>query len=195
MRWNKNDHFTVENLYTFECRTPDDVLALFHFGIKNKVVSSHNMNNASSRSHTMMTLTLEQTDATNPDNVVVSKLQLVDLAGSERQAFTGNQANKESIDINKSLFTLRQVITALTEKKTNANGTQSGASYIPYRESKLTSVLRQSLGGNSFCLMIACLNPCDMYIEENINTLQYASKASFISNKPIKNEDPKMMLI
>jgi hypothetical protein len=84
MKWNKNDHFSVENLYTFECRSPEDVLALFHFGIRNKVVSSHNMNNASSRSHTMMTLTLEQTDVTNPDNVVVSKLQLVDLAGSER---------------------------------------------------------------------------------------------------------------
>lgn len=65
------------------------------------------MNNSSSRSHTMLTLTLEQVDIRNPDNIVVSKLQLVDLAGSERQAFTGNQANKESIDINKSLFTLR----------------------------------------------------------------------------------------
>lgn len=114
---------------------------------------------------------------------------MVDLAGSERQAFTGNQANKESIDINKSLFTLRQVITALTDKK------QQSQQYIPYRESKLTSLLRHSLGGNSYCLMIACLNPCDLYIEENINTLQYASKASYISNKPIKNEDPKMRLI
>ena len=117
---------------------------------------------------------------------------MVDLAGSERQAFTGNQANKESIDINKSLFTLRQVITALTDKK-NQGVNQN--QFIPYRESKLTSLLRHSLGGNSYCLMIACLNPCDMYIEENINTLQYASKASYISNKPIKNEDPKMRLI
>ena len=90
---------------------------------------------------------------------------MVDLAGSERQAFTGNHANKESIDINKSLFTLRQVITALTDKK------QQSQQYIPYRESKLTSLLRHSLGGNSYCLMIACLNPCDLYIEENINTL------------------------
>ena len=115
---------------------------------------------------------------------------MVDLAGSERQAFTGNQANKESIDINKSLFTLRQVITALTDKN---NKNQNP--YIPYRESKLTSLLRHSLGGNSYCLMIACLNPCDMYIEENINTLQYASRASYISNKPVKNDDPKMRLI
>jgi hypothetical protein len=95
----------------------------------------------------------------------------VDLAGSERQSQTGNIANKESIDINKSLFTLRQVITALTERN---KGGGSG-SYIPYRDSKLTCLLRQSLGGNSYCLMIACLNPCDAQIEENISTMQYAS--------------------
>ena len=107
LKWNKNDIFSVENLYTFECKTVDDVMALYHFGIKNKVVASHNMNNSSSRSHSMLSLTVEQVDTSNPDNVVVSKLQLVDLAGSERQSQTGNAANKESIDINKSLFTLR----------------------------------------------------------------------------------------
>ena len=67
--------------------------------------------------------------------------------------------------------------------------------FVPYRDSKLTSLLRQSLGGNSYCLMIACLNPCDVHIEENISTLNYASRASFISNKPIKNEDPKLRQI
>ena len=168
-------------------------MALYHFGIKNKVVASHSMNNQSSRSHTMLSLTVEQIDIKNPDNIITSKLQLVDLAGSERQAFTGNQANKESIDINKSLFTLRQVITALTDAKKNPNGQQ--AQYVPYRESKLTSLLRHSLGGNSYCLMIACLNPCDLYLEENVNTLQYAGKASYISNKPVKNDDPRMRQI
>jgi len=59
LKWNKHDHFTVENLYTFECRSPDDVLALYHFGIRNKVVASHNMNNSSSRSHTMLSLAVE----------------------------------------------------------------------------------------------------------------------------------------
>lgn len=82
-------------------------MALYHFGLKNKIVASHSMNNQSSRSHTMLSLTVEQIDSKNPDNIITSKLQMVDLAGSERQAFTGNQANKESIDINKSLFTLR----------------------------------------------------------------------------------------
>lgn len=110
------DIFMVENLYTFECRSADDILALYHFGIKNKIVASHNMNNASSRSHSMLKLTVETIDAKNPEDVVVSTLQLVDLAGSERQGLTGQAATKESIEINKSLLTLRQVITALTEQ-------------------------------------------------------------------------------
>lgn len=139
LKWNKNDIFSVENLYTFECKSVEDVMALYHFGIKNKVVASHNMNNSSSRSHSMLSLTVEQVSISNVDNVVVSKLQLVDLAGSERQSQTGQAANKESIDINKSLFTLRQVITALTEKK---KGQSSSQSYIPYRDSKLTCLLR-----------------------------------------------------
>ena len=67
--------------------------------------------------------------------------------------------------------------------------------HIPYRDSKLTCLLKQSIGGNSFCLMIACLSPSDAYLEENLSTLTYATKASFISNEPVKNEDPKTKLI
>jgi|TARA_B110000285_G_scaffold231603_1_gene300707 kinesin family protein 4/21/27 len=74
LKWSKNDVFSVENLYTFECKTVDDVMALYHFGIKNKVVASHNMNNSSSRSHSMLSLTVEQVEVSNLDNVVVSKL-------------------------------------------------------------------------------------------------------------------------
>jgi kinesin family protein 4/21/27 len=129
------DYFQVENLYTFECRSAEDVMALFHFGVKNKVIASHNMNESSSRSHSMLKLTLECVDGRSPDNVVVSTLQLVDLAGSEKMKETGNVATKESIEINKSLMTLRQVITALTENS-------SATSYIPYRDSKLTCLLR-----------------------------------------------------
>jgi hypothetical protein len=142
LKWNKNDIFTVENLYTFECRSVEDVMALYHFGIKNKVVASHNMNNASSRSHSILSLIVEQVGVDNPDNVVVSKLQLVDLAGSERQSQTGKSANKESIDINKSLFTLRQVITALNEQQNQPNRGPNQGTYIPYRDSKLTCLIR-----------------------------------------------------
>ena len=81
------------------------------------------------------------------------------------------------------------MITALTERVAGQQG------YVPYRDSKLTCLLRQSLGGNSFTLMLACLNPCDAQMDENLSTLSYASKASFISNKPVKNEDPKTQQI
>ena len=78
------DIFVVENLYTFECKTAEDILALYNFGLKNRVVASHNMNNQSSRSHSMLKVSLESVDARNPESTVVSTLQLVDLAGSER---------------------------------------------------------------------------------------------------------------
>lgn len=81
-------------------------------------------------------------------------------------------------------MTLKQVIAAISDAK-------SSETYIPYRDSNLTCLLRQSLGGNSFCLMIACLNPCDTQIDENFSTLKYAHKTSMISNKPVKNIDPK----
>ena len=95
---------------------------------------------------------------------------------------------KESIDINQSLFVLRKVITALTEQKGNAEH-----NFIPYRESKLTQLLKQSLGGNSYTLMMACLSPSDRFIEENLSTLNYAAKASLISNIPTKNVDPQIL--
>lgn len=150
------------------------------------------MNNASSRSHCIFTINVEQSSADDVNNVVISKLQLVDLAGSERAGLTGNTgiAYKESIDINKSLLTLRKVINGLSDNK----GSKAKA-HIPYRESKLTCLLKQSLGGNSYCLMIACLPPSDAYLDENISTLTYATKASYISNEPNKNEDPRMKII
>jgi len=115
---------------------------------------------------------------------------MVDLAGSEKQSHTGTtgQQAKESIDINKSLLVLRKVITALTE----ARGHQD-MNFIPYRESKLTQLLKQSLGGNSYTLMMACLSPSDRFLEENLSTLNYAARASLISNIPIKNIDPQIL--
>jgi len=121
----------------------------------------------------------------------VSRLQLVDLAGSEKQSLTGTtgQQAKESIDINKSLLVLRKVITALTDSKGD------NPKFVPYRESKLTQLLKQSLGGNSYTLMMACLSPSDRFIEENISTLNYAARASLISNLPTKNVDPQVLQV
>ncbi len=88
LKWNAYEVFTVENLYTIECQSYDDIMNLFHIGIKNKVVGSHKLNLSSSRSHTVFTITVESIDSEAPDNIILSKLQLVDLAGSERQSFT-----------------------------------------------------------------------------------------------------------
>ena len=115
---------------------------MYNKGVKNKIVASHNLNQVSSRSHALFTITLEIIDNAAVDNVVTSKLQLVDLAGSERSSLTGNTglAAKEAIEINKSLFTLRQVITSLAEGAQKKN--KQLASHIPYRDSKLTSLLK-----------------------------------------------------
>jgi len=84
VRYTKKEQFSVENLYVFECRTAEEILHLFHSGIKNKIVASHNLNHASSRSHAIFSVTVETVDPNNHDNVITSKLQLVDLAGSEK---------------------------------------------------------------------------------------------------------------
>ncbi len=123
---------------------------------------------------------------------MTSKLQLVDLAGSERAGILSGNAKmaKECIEINKSLFTLRQVITTLTEAQSTGKSI-----YIPYRDSKLTSLLRQSIGGNSYSLMIPCIAPNDRFFDENLSTLNYATKAAYIANQPVRNQDPKLSVI
>mmetsp|Transcript_23001 Transcript_23001/g.30590 ORF Transcript_23001/g.30590 Transcript_23001/m.30590 type:complete len:202 (+) Transcript_23001:871-1476(+) len=145
LKWNQYDVYTVENLLNVECESVDEILHLFHYGLQNKTIGSHRMNMTSSRSHTIFSITVEQTLASNPDNTIISKLQIVDLAGSERQSLTKTEgiAQKESIEINKSLFTLRKVITALTEKTAKQNnGHDTKDVYVPYRDSKLTCLLR-----------------------------------------------------
>ena len=190
LRWNKQEEFYVENLFMHPCYSFSDVFAYYNSGIRNKIMSGHNANAASSRSHCILSLNVEAMD-TESGSILTSKLQLVDLAGSEKASQTGNEgaALKESIEINKALFTLRQVITTL------AGGKDSDLSFVPYRDSKLTSLLKQSIGGNSFCLMIACISPLDSFLEDNISTLSYATKASCIANDPIKNLDPKTKVI
>jgi hypothetical protein len=201
LRWTSTNEegFYVEGLMVKECTTPDDVLGQFHKGIQNKIMASHTMNAASSRSHCLFTLHLTLVDANNPTGVAIrSKFCLVDLAGSERASQTKATGNvlRESIGINKSLFVLRKVIdTVVMAAGPGGGGGGDSKEHIPYRDSKLTSLLQQSLGGNSMTLMIACLSPSDTYVEENMSTLTYASKASSISNDPVKNEDPQTKLI
>ena len=168
----------------------------FESGLKNRISASHKLNLQSSRSHSILTIRIESFDKTGGSNSILSsKLELVDLAGSERIGQTGTEGRqaKESIDINKSLFTLRQVISILADS--NKSKGQKDRSYVPYRDSKLTSILKQSIGGNSYCLMIACICPSDHFIDENISTLTYATKASYITNQPTVNDDPRSKTI
>ena len=134
MRWNKHDEFYVENLYSYPCFNTEEVMIHYNKGLGNKIMASHNLNANSSRSHCIFCLTVEALDKSG--RVLHSKFQIVDLAGSEKTSLTGNEGVKlkESIEINKALFALRQVITNLS----------SGDSHIPSRDSKLTS--RQVLG-------------------------------------------------
>ena len=119
---------------------------------------------------------------------MASKLNLVDLAGSERLSKTGAEGDrlKEAQKINLSLSALGNVISALVDGKSH---------HIPYRDSKLTRLLQDSLGGNTKTVMIANCSPADYTYDETLSTLRYASRAKFIKNKPIINEDPKDALL
>jgi len=128
------------------------------------------------------------TDKEGETHVKVGKLNMVDLAGSERQVKTGATGDrlKEATKINLSLSTLCHVISSLTDPK---------CTYIPYRDSRLTRILQDSLGGNTKTVMIAAIGPADYNTEETISTLRYANRAKQIQNKPRINEDPKDAMI
>jgi len=126
-------------------------------GARNKTMARHRMNMNSSRSHTILTIRVQSFDNEDPKNILSSKFELVDLAGSERQSVTGTTGRqfREGIEINKSLFTLRQVISSLFEYNKNLNKMDKEAEFhVPYRDSKLTSILKQSIGGNNYCVMV-----------------------------------------
>ena len=180
----------VKDLSTFVVKTPADLMDVFNEGTLNRHVGATNMNAESSRSHSVFTITVEssQIKEDGKAHIMVGKLNIVDLAGSERQSKTGATGDrlKEASKINLSLSTLCHVISSLIDPK---------CTYIPYRDSKLTRILQDSLGGNTKTVMIANLGPADYNFEETISTLRYASRAKAIENKPRINEDPKDAMI
>ncbi|XP_066502729.1 kinesin family member 4 [Hoplias malabaricus] len=167
--------------------TAQEMVGCLEVGNSARTVGSTAMNAASSRSHAIFTITLEQRRGGDKTDLVVSKLHLVDLAGSERQKKTKAEGDrlKEGISINRGLLSLGNVISALGDESKKG-------SFVPYRDSKLTRLLQDSLGGNSHTLMIACVSPADSNIEETINTLRYADRARKIKNKPVLNVDPQV---
>ncbi|XP_051894933.1 kinesin-like protein KIF17 [Pristis pectinata] len=163
---------------------------IMDIGWGNRAVGYTLMNKDSSRSHSIFTIHLEMCsiDDNGKDHIRVGKLNLVDLAGSERQAKTGATGDrlKEATKINLSLSALGNVISALVDGRSK---------HIPYRDSKLTRMLQDSLGGNTKTLMVACLSPADNNYDESLSTLRYANRAKNIKNKPRINEDPKDALL
>ncbi|XP_045638008.1 kinesin-like protein KIF17 isoform X3 [Ursus americanus] len=159
-------------------------------GWKNRSVGYTLMNKDSSRSHSIFTVSIEiyAVDEWGKDHLRAGKLNLVDLAGSERQSKTGatGERLKEATKINLSLSALGNVISALVDGR---------CKHIPYRDSKLTRLLQDSLGGNTKTLMVACLSPADNNYDETLSTLRYANRAKNIKNKPHINEDPKDALL
>lgn len=192
IRWTRHDHFEVENLFVFECDNADQMREMLMMGVKEKVMSAHAMNQQSSRSHCIFTIHVHSWDPNAPECVIKSELSVVDLAGSEKLALLSSnpsaQLLKESIEINTSLLSLGKVITALASNSRNHQ-------HVPYRDSKLTKLLKHALGGNSMTAMIACIAPVDAYVEETTSTLLYAGRARNITTVPKINEDPRTALI
>ncbi|XP_067931549.1 kinesin-like protein KIF12 [Watersipora subatra] len=194
MRWSANKGFYIENLFTIQCETFDDLMAVLEEGLNNKSTSAHNMNDFSSRSHSMLTINIEseQKDAVD-ENLYITKhgkLTFVDLAGSEKVKDTNTSGDQllETNNINKSLLVLGKCISALGDAK-KRNG------HIPYRDSKLTKLLSDSIGGSSVTLMIACVSPSKSNQGETMNTLRYATRTKKIKNKPVVKMDPRESFI
>ncbi|KAM6471784.1 kinesin-like protein KIF3A isoform 1-T1 [Liasis olivaceus] len=180
----------IKDLSAYVVNNADDMDRIMTLGHKNRSVGATNMNEHSSRSHAIFTITIECSEKGVDGNIHVrmGKLHLVDLAGSERQAKTGatGQRLKEATKINLSLSTLGNVISALVDGK---------STHVPYRNSKLTRLLQDSLGGNSKTMMCANIGPADYNYDETISTLRYANRAKNIKNKARINEDPKDALL
>ncbi|KAK6160661.1 hypothetical protein DH2020_004042 [Rehmannia glutinosa] len=204
IRETSNGVITLAGSTECSVKTLKEMADCLEQGSLSRATGSTNMNNQSSRSHAIFTITMEQMRRLHPGNsndsnlndcmteeYLCAKLHLVDLAGSERAKRTGSDGLrfKEGVHINKGLLALGNVISALGDEKKRKEGL-----HVPYRDSKLTRLLQDSLGGNSRTVMIGKIcffcSPADINAEETLNTLKYANRARNIQNKPIINRDP-----
>ena len=175
----------VKDLTDVVVKSVSDIDRVLQKGKKYRSVGATLMNAGSSRSHAIFSIVVECCSTDGKDeHIRVGKLNLVDLAGSERQSKTGatGERLKEATKINLSLSALGNVISALVDGKSN---------HIPYRDSKLTRILQDSLGGNTKTVMCANAGPADYNYDESLSTLRYANRAKNIQNRPVINDDPK----
>ncbi|XP_028977421.2 kinesin-like protein KIF1A isoform X21 [Esox lucius] len=193
----------VEDLSKLAVTSYNDIQDLMDSGNKARTVAATNMNETSSRSHAVFNIIFTQKrhdSETDNTSEKVSKISLVDLAGSERADSTGAKGTrlKEGANINKSLTTLGKVISALAEVDSSQNKNKKKKkveSHIPYRDSVLTWLLRENLGGNSRTAMVAALSPADINYDETLSTLRYADRAKQIRCNAVINEDPNNRLV
>jgi hypothetical protein len=194
-----NNSVIVANTEEVEVHSYTEMMDLLMRGSQNRVTAATQMNAHSSRSHAIFTIILSQKRISRADSssssaeeadtmgdeVMSSRFNFVDLAGSERLKRTGAVGDrmKEGININQGLLALGNVISALSDEKRRAG-------HVPYRDSKITRMLQDSLGGNSRTIMIACVSPADVNAEESLNTLKYANRTKNIKNKALQNKDP-----
>uniref|UniRef100_A0A3B4F4U2 Kinesin-like protein n=1 Tax=Pundamilia nyererei TaxID=303518 RepID=A0A3B4F4U2_9CICH len=180
----------VKDLSSVVTKNATEIEHVMNIGNQSRSVGFTNMNERSSRSHAIFVITVECSEVgpDGEDHIRVGKLNMVDLAGSERQSKTGAKGKrlKEAAKINLSLSALGNVISALVDGK---------STHVPYRDSKLTRLLQDSLGGNAKTVMIATVGPSHKNFDESQATLRYASRAKKIKNKPRINEDPKDALL
>jgi hypothetical protein len=179
----------VKDLTEVSVRTIGEIMRLMRSGDINRTTASTKMNDTSSRSHSVFTIVLKQIQHdmdTDETTERLARIRLVDLAGSERAKATEatGQRLREGSNINKSLTTLGRVIAALTDNKSSRIGKRD---IVPYRDSILTWLLKDSLGGNSKTAMIACISPSDY--EETLSTLRYADQAKHIRTRAVVNQD------
>uniref|UniRef100_A0A8C7FMQ3 Kinesin family member 1B n=1 Tax=Oncorhynchus kisutch TaxID=8019 RepID=A0A8C7FMQ3_ONCKI len=189
----------VEDLSKLAVTSYNDINDLMDAGNKARTVAATNMNETSSRSHAVFTIVFTQRkydSETDLSTEKVSKISLVDLAGSERADSTGAKGTrlKEGANINKSLTTLGKVISALAEVVSTSKKKKK-TDFIPYRDSVLTWLLRENLGGNSRTAMVAALSPADINYDETLSTLRYADRAKQIKCNAVINEDPNNKLV
>ncbi|MGH0156332.1 UNVERIFIED_CONTAM: hypothetical protein FKN15_035612 [Acipenser sinensis] len=190
LKENPDSGVYIKDLSSFVTKNVKEIEHVMNVGNQARSIGFTNMNEHSSRSHAIFVITIEcsETGIDSENHIRVGKLNLVDLAGSERQSKTGVQGErlKEATKINLSLSALGNVVSALVDGK---------STHIPYRDSKLTRLLQDSLGGNAKTIMVATLGPASYNYEESLTTLRYANRAKNIKNKPRVNEDPKDALL
>lgn len=190
----KEGNFFVQNLKRVAVVSYEDIERRIEEGTANRTVAATQMNATSSRAHTVVTIVFDQIskNATGQETKKSSNINLVDLAGSERADSTGATGDrlKEGANINKSLSALGNVISALADLSMGKKKVM-----VPYRDSVLTKLLQNALGGNSKTIMIAALSPADINYDETLGTLRYADRAKKIKNKAVVNENPMDKLI